>query len=273
MRKTLLILSLLLSVTIAAGQDMQLRTKKYKIADFPLKTTKVVLTGNDMVDAVFRKEVSERWLTSPFEFCTQDEFEAVKGYDTYYFLLFTEGTGSDAGITFLSVVKGGPEAGRGIAEMLQVVSVPYAPTGGLSIRGLIYLPALLDIIQAYIPRAIDDDRTAYGGLSGSLAQSRGLAVRIGEEDIAERARGKVPAGIHVTETDEVDDRLDRGGDDVLLGYVVAPEQPVKGSACYKMLVGSESHRLFYYRRAKVSGPADCGFLADELRRFARGRAR
>ena len=72
----------------AAGQA-KIMTKKFRLSDFTDRVTKVVLSGNEMMDSALKMEVSERWTVSPFEFCTAGEFAALKQSDRYYFLLVT----------------------------------------------------------------------------------------------------------------------------------------------------------------------------------------
>ena len=46
---------------IIAGAQAQITTKKIKIADFPEKITKIVLTGNDFYDLALRDEIAAGW--------------------------------------------------------------------------------------------------------------------------------------------------------------------------------------------------------------------
>jgi hypothetical protein len=62
-----------------------------KISDFPQKVTKVVLHGNEFYDAILKEEIALRWRVSPYEFCTMEEFEALKTDSRYYFLITTLG--------------------------------------------------------------------------------------------------------------------------------------------------------------------------------------
>ena len=114
---------------MVAAAQAQITTKKIKISDFPEKTTKVVLTGNALYDAVLKEEIATRWRIAPYEFCTLQEFNELKGKNNYYFLVTTKGqfkTESEPGLQFLTLVKGGEEAENGINEMLEIVSLPIA---------------------------------------------------------------------------------------------------------------------------------------------------
>ena len=92
MKKTIiLIISIILP--LMASAQAQINTKKVKISDFTQKVTKVVLNGNDFFDITFQEEITARWRISPYEFCTLEEFEQLKGNDNYYFLTYKEVSG------------------------------------------------------------------------------------------------------------------------------------------------------------------------------------
>jgi hypothetical protein len=78
MKKLLIILTAAL-MPIIAGAQAQINTKKVKISDFTQKTTKIVLTGNMFFDASLKDDVQAMWRTTPYEFCTMAEFDALKG--------------------------------------------------------------------------------------------------------------------------------------------------------------------------------------------------
>ena len=144
--KKLIILFAALIMPLMAGAQAQITTKKVKLEDFTQKITKIVLNGNPFYDTSLKEEIAARWRISPYEFCTLEEFDKLKGNDRYYFLMLIQGQfrkETAPGLQFLSLVKGGQGADKGIDEMLEVVSLPFAsaeyPTG----RELVFLPALL----------------------------------------------------------------------------------------------------------------------------------
>ena len=77
MKKNLIALACILMCLGAMAQG-RIETKKFRISDFSDRITKVVMTGNEFIDAALRQEVMNRWTLSPYEFCTLAEFEANK---------------------------------------------------------------------------------------------------------------------------------------------------------------------------------------------------
>ena len=298
-----------------AAAQAKITTKKFRLSDFTDRVTKVVLSGNEMMDSALKQEVAERWTVSPFEFCTGAEFSSLKASDRYYFLLVTvketpvKATGAagakesgdsttdndetgastaDAGSTalrFLTLVKGGAagngnkktDAG-GIEGMMEVVSVPLGEDGN-SGRELVFLPAMLDIIQDFTVRAMEDEISGYSGLSIYNANYRkdGRIKRIclSLGDIAPQVgavqMGKLDEDILLVEEKEADAAFQKGTFNTLVSFVVVPENPAPGAWCYKMLIDAETHSLYYFKRHRITQKNGAGFLPSDLRILSRGR--
>lgn len=277
--KKLIILITALIMPLMAGAQAQITTKKVKIEDFTQKVTKVVLNGNPFYDTSFKDEVAARWRISPYEFCTLEEFEGLKGNDSYYFLILTQGQfrkETAPGLQFISLVKGGQGADKGIGDMLEVVSLPFASAEYPSGRELIFLPAFLDIIQNHTLEAMENDFNAYGGLSNTaqkLGKSGNMDIVISEDDLNSLVSEEMTdsEGMTITDEDDADSYMLDEVSGTLVSYVVAPSEPVKGSFCYKMLIDAQTHELYYYRKHKISPKAGVGFLPEDIERINKAR--
>jgi hypothetical protein len=277
--KKLIILITALIMPLMAGAQAQITTKKVKIEDFTQKVTKVVLNGNPFYDTSFKDEVAARWRISPYEFCTLEEFEGLKGNDSYYFLILTQGQfrkETAPGLQFISLVKGGQGADKGIGDMLEVVSLPFASAEYPSGRELIFLPAFLDIIQSHTLEAMENDFNAYGGLSNTaqkLGKAGNMDIVISEDDLNSLVSKEMTdsEGMTVTDEDDADSYMLDEVSGTLVSYVVAPSEPVKGSFCYKMLIDAQTHELYYYRKHKISPKAGVGFLPEDIERINKAR--
>ena len=277
--KKLIILITALIMPLMAGAQAQITTKKVKIEDFTQKVTKVVLNGNPFYDTSFKDEVAARWRISPYEFCTLEEFEGLKGNDSYYFLILTQGQfrkETAPGLQFISLVKGGQGADKGIGDMLEVVSLPFASAEYPSGRELIFLPAFLDIIQNHTLEAMENDFNAYGGLSNTaqkLGKAGNIDIVISEDDLNSLVSKEMTdsEGMTITDEDDADSYMLDEVSGTLVSYVVAPSEPVKGSFCYKMLIDAQTHELYYYRKHKISPKAGVGFLPEDIERINKAR--
>lgn len=281
MKRFLTLLAVII-LPLAAYAQAQITTKKVKISDFPEKTTKVVLTGNALYDAVLKEEITARWRIAPYEFCTLQEFNDLKGKDNYYFLLSTKGqykTESEPGLQFLTLVKGGEAAENGINEMLEIVSLPIASAENPSGREFTFLPAFLAIIQQYTLDSMKHDLHAYVGLSNYtkfLASTNTMNIVFAEEDLdpnmAQDAKNTyLSNGITVTSTDSADNLLITTAPNTVVSYVAVPTDAENGSYCYKMLIDTQTHKLYFFRKHRINSKYGAGFADFDLRSISQTR--
>lgn len=270
-------------IPVLASAQAQINTKKMKIADFPQKVTKVVLPGNTFYDSAFQEDIAASWRVSPYEFCTLDEFETLKKDGKYYFLILTQGQfkkEKEPGLQFLTLVKGGAEAEDGISNMLEVATVPFAAADSPSGREITYLPAMIDIIQNYAVASIEKDFSNLGGLSNyatGMSKATEKKILFAEEDLSDEITDAVKDGfddlITVTDSDEVEDALMMSLPETIVSYVIAPEDAAPGSFCYKLLIDTYNHELYYFRKHKISKKVGPGFLLEDVKRITGPRGK
>ena len=196
MKRLIPIISLLL-VSAAAFAQGRVTTRKHLFADFTDKITKVVMSGNEILDGALRQEVVDLWTASPFEFCPMAEYESLKKSDKYYFLLMTAGQakGEDAPmVRFLTLEKGGADKGDNVALRTEVISLPMSPVEGGEGRELVFLPALVKGIQEFTLEAMGSEKVAYTGMTwfNGKFDKKGDTKRIylAREDISESVAPK-----------------------------------------------------------------------------------
>ncbi len=278
MKRFVTLVAVLLLTCPIWGQA-QLTTRKYKFNDFTEKTTKVVLTGNMFYDSALKEEIANRWRLSPYEFCTIEEFEEIKTDSNFYFLLTTSGQFKKEkmpGIVFLSLVKGGNAATKGIHKMLEVTSIPLCPAENPTGREFVFLPAFIDILQNYTRLSMENDYNAYMGLSSSASnlssrQKAEYRLLMQESDLSaslpEKFLKRHKNDIIFVEEEEIDDAMLKGAHSTLVSYVVYPENPDRSSCCYKMVIDTETHDLFYFKKSKITKVMKPGFLEGDIKRI------
>lgn len=277
MRRFIQILALaiagLLLTTDALGQA-QITTRREKLKDFTSKTTKVVLTGDEFLDEAVKESVAATWTVSPYEFCSNEEFQNLKGNADFYFLMVVKGQfrrESEPGIDMLTLVKGGEGADKSINDMFEVVSFPLRSTEDPSGREFVLLPAFLKIIQEHTTSLTDTEMKAYSSLGAK--DSKKLRIKrifFWAEDFApqvdEQTKRSLDEDILIKEDeDEVDEIFSEGTFNTVVSYVVAPSEPVNGSICYKMLIGSDNHELYYFKKHKITAKSGKGFLSSDIK--------
>lgn len=273
-------IAVILAPTGLFGQA-QITTRREKIKDFTSKTTKVVMSGDEILDEALREAVTTSWSLSPYEFCSKDEFNALKTNAGHYFLLVVKGQEKkeyEPGIDLLTLVKGGPEAAKGINEMLEVVSFPLRSAQLPSGRELAVLPAIIKVMQGLTKTMTSSEMKAYSSLNSynkNLGKIKNRQLYIPAEDIAPqvdgKTLGKLDQDIFITDEDEVDDILARGAYNAVVSFVVAPADPVDGSVCYKMLFTADTQELLYFKKHRIGSRRGRGFLPDDLKEIKKAR--
>ena len=277
MRRTLKLLALAIAgllVTTEIFGQVQITTRREKLKDFTSKTTKVVLTGDEFLDEAMKESVAATWTVSPYEFCTNDEFQKLKTDANFYFLMVVKGQfrrESEPGIDMLTLVKGGEGADTSINDMFEVVSFPLRSSEDPSGREFVLLPAFLKIIQSHTTGLTETEMKAYSSIGAK--DSKKLRIKrifFWSEDFApqvdEQTKRSLDEDILIKEDeDEVDEIFSEGTFNTVVSYVVAPSEPVNGSICYKMLIGSDNHELYYFKKHKITAKSGKGFLTSDLK--------
>ena len=83
--KILIVFALLMLPILAWGQK-RIYTKSFRLQDFKSKTTRVVLSGSPEFNQALRENITSLWTISPYEFCSQAEFEKQKNNPDMCFL-------------------------------------------------------------------------------------------------------------------------------------------------------------------------------------------
>lgn len=276
MRRIIVILSFI-CVSLVASAQAQITTKKEKLSDFTMKTTKIVLTGNEFLDQSIRDAARNSWTISPYEVCSMEEFDRLKKDPKYYFLMMVQMYGKPMlpGISHLTLVKG-TEGAQSVNDMLEVVNFPVCAADVPSGREATFLPAILDIIQSYVENSIIHGFKSLKA-SRSMNATSGMTLFFVEEDLAtnvdEAFRNKNfdNGMIVVSEEDQESVALD-GTRQSVLSYTIAPAHGEKGSVCYRLMIDARTHELYYYKKTKI-GNTGPGFTRGELNGFSSRRKR
>lgn len=254
MKKFYLLLAALLLLPVLCSAQAKIYTKKVKLSDFPTKTTKIVLSGSDMLDGPLKEEIARRWRISPYEFCTLEEYDSLKKDDSYYFLSMVD----VSGVSAFALSK----------EGLEVINLPYCTSGNPSGREMLYLPAFIDILQAYVMDSINSDMTGYIGLanySKNLYKGANKKIYISRDDLAIPADPKwVEKEIRVLDEDDVDDVFLEEDEDSVVSYSVAPAPGTKKGKCYVFLLNASTHELYFYATHKVSSGKKSGLTSADM---------
>ena len=269
---------LLLCVSASVFAQGKVTTRKHLFADFTDKITKVVMSGNDVLDGALRQEVVDLWTVSPFEFCPLSEYESLKKSDKYYFLLVTAGQAKgeeEPMVRFLTLEKGGADSGDNVALRTEVISLPLCPVENGFGRELVFLPALVKGVQDFATEAMASEKVAYSGMSwfngrfdrkGAIKRiylaKEDISASVGEKDLTKY----LDEDILLVDEDEADKVYTDRTYNTLVSYTVSA-----GTWSYKMLIEADTDTIYYLRKHKVNAKNAAGFLSDDLKRISKKR--
>ena len=252
----------------------QIYTRKEKLKDLTAKTVKVVMTGDEVLDQALKQSVTASWNLSPYEFCSNEEFQKLKSDNKFYFLIVVKGQQrkeAEPGIDLLTLVKGGEGSDKSIEDMFEVVTFPLRAAVDPSGREYTFLPAFLTIMQEHAKGLTDSEVKAYSTIGASDTKKlRMKQIFICEDDLApdvgEKTLKSLDEDIFIKDDDEdVDEIFIDGKFNAVVSYVVAPTEPVNGSVCYKMLIGADDHKLYWFKKHRISARQGAGFLESDLK--------
>ena len=271
LRKYLFTLVLLALCLTDAQAQFKIYTRKARMADFPAKTTMVVLSGNDLLDIALKNEIKSRWRVSPFDFCYIDEINEIKKNSNFYILyLSTE----KSGLVYLNLEKcGEKESFSSLNSRMDIVKVPFGPKEFSTGREIYYLSAMIDIMQHYVENSLIRKHSNFSGLEkthGSLIKERKKKLYIAREDLSSEIPGRdsIPNpgdGLIYTDGFTVDSLFTASSSNAIIGFCISSNSPSPNSESYQVIVSADRHELLYYKRRRYKDGAKRGFTSKELK--------
>ena len=279
--KQYFITAVMMLVSIIPGHGQaELMTKKKDIGDISGKITKIVISGNDaFLNMAIEDEIKRGWTVTRYECGDMDEFEKAKCDTNYFFLIRTKGQykgENEPSIEFLSLLRGGPKAEEGISSMTEVISIPFKPARNGDGKYVAFMPAFIDIIQEQIPRITKSDVSAYTAMHSytkRMYKSREMHILMGEQDISravdEKTVGKYfDENMRTASSEEIEAAMQEMRPNTLVSYTIVPEN---GKYCFKMLISTEDHGLYYFTKHRISDKRPGGFIPKDIRKIAIAR--
>lgn len=255
MRRILLLGFMFLLFTGMNGQNF-LKETRNTFSSFGAKTTKVVIPSSSLADLMLRDAVNKGWRISPFEFCTMDEYNKIKEDTSFFFLLRVDGRFRkelESKIEYITLIKGGPEVKKGLYSSRDIMTLPLQEVDDNSGENLYLLPMYIDLIQNYIYKVQKDISLAYKGntiYSNKVSDIKGktflfstdlLNYQVPDAEFSRLFKGE----IKLVSTIEIEHAIVEERATTVVPIIIKPKGASKGSFCYKLLIETDSHELFF----------------------------
>lgn len=278
MRRFLLLGFIFLLFTQMSAQNI-IKEARNTFSSFGAKTTKVVIPSSSLANLMLRDAVNKGWRISPFEFCTMEEYNKIKGDTNYFFLLRVDGqfrNELEPKIEYLTLIKGGAEVKKGLYSSRNILTLPLQEVDDNSGANLFLLPIYIDVIQNHIYRVQKDIYLAFKGnaiYSSRVSEIKAkellfstdlLNYKISESEFLELFKGN----IKLVTTEEIENAILENRPNTIIPVIIKPRGSAGGSFCYKLLIEADSHELVFFRRHKISNRAPLGFTKEDIRKIS-----
>lgn len=260
----------LMICALSQGQ-VRIYTKKSRLADFPAKTTVVMLSGNEIMDLALKNEITSRWRVSPFDFVEAGNLEELRDNQSIYLLYLSY---EKSGIVFLNLEKCGNKAGMtSLSSQMEVVKVPFSPRDFTTGREISYLSAAIDIVQHYVESAIRNEVSSYASLQQfckPLISQKKKQIFISHDDLSTDIAGRdslvnMGGGIAFTDSFTADSLFAAGAKDALIGFCISSSAPGPKAESYQIIVSADRHELYYFNKSPYKKESNRGFSEKALR--------
>ncbi|MGC9470154.1 MAG: hypothetical protein ACP5D1_01290 [Bacteroidales bacterium] len=249
----------------------------------PQITTMVVLE-NDMFSSynIYVKDAMEKhWKLTPFEFISTAEFENLRKDPDYGFLVLT-GTSfeQDKGhvyYNFLNFLLG--KDVREIEEMPELCSFPLSYSEADEEEYVYKLELVIRFMQQHAEMILKDPSvtalqflTYYNKNTSELVDK---TLLLEADDLAEdvnteeEIRELIDHTFRIVARDEIEAAIAEKRPHTVILHKVGPENTSNTGRTYKVLIGCDDARVYYFNYHTINRRNSDGFLKSDFRRIGR----
>ncbi|MCI1779147.1 MAG: hypothetical protein LKI53_04230 [Bacteroidales bacterium] len=265
---------ILLAFSLRAEAQINLGKSARAVSGISDRTLMVVDDNDPLVTSALRNAIKRKWNVSPFKFCTKSEFQREKGDTSLFFLTVIKEKfrNEEAGMEYLSLLKGGPEDVKDVNGMYEVCSLPLKAGEEEEDYILPFIEAYVKTMQKYVRKIQTDKIAAKLGImwySNKLTDLAGKRILINKTDLSsglseEYVNERLNGHGKVVDESIIYDCLDNSTPGTLVSICIYPHKDPEGSFCYKMLLCTGNSTLYYYRRQKIKSSRPGGFLKSDI---------
>lgn len=254
-----------------------------EIEQFYNTRTLVVLEDNmfSAYNVLIREAVEEAWEITEYDFISASDFEQKRKDPSCSFIVLTatrfDKDNSGAFFNFINLLLG-KDVGR-IEEMPEFCAIPLSIQGADDIEYSHKLGLVIRFIQAHVDH-LSEDPTMTGKryleyYNRFVPEVRDKTILVAENDLVPELRAPgaeeeyYPDNLKVVSEDEVDQAIRNKAGNTIVLHRVGPVKAEKGGLCFKMLIGTDDARMYFYGEHKISERRPNGLLISDLKRIGR----
>ncbi|MBE0673307.1 MAG: hypothetical protein IH591_01475 [Bacteroidales bacterium] len=229
-----------------------------------------------------REAVTAYWTITPFEFIDINEFNARRQDPAYSFLVLTENDyekdKSGSTFAFINLLLG--KKVRNLEELPEFCAIPLDFAGEDAEEEYGYkMGLIIRFIQEHSALVVNSPKTPgirylkyYNQYVPEIA---GKTILAREEDMEESISGEeaisaiYSSGFRLVSEEEIIKAVAEKRPNTLILHKVGPPDELTGAYVFKMLIGTDNARMYYFNTHKIDQRNPNGFLPADLRRIAR----
>jgi len=247
-------------------------------------TTCIVLENSpfSMYNPAIREAVKEAWTITPYEFIDIQEFNNRRSDPSFSFLVLldTEYEKDKTGSTFAFVNLLLGKKVKNIEEMPEFCAIPIDFAGEDADADYGYkLELVIRFIQQHAQVVVDNPKNSgvrflkYYNKFVSEVVNKTILAR--EEDMVsslksvEEIKKLYPYPFMIVSEEEIMTAVSEKRPGTLILHKVGPPEELTGAYVFKMLIGTDDARMYYFNNHKVSDKNPNGFLPADISRISR----
>ncbi|MGM0667604.1 MAG: hypothetical protein ACQETA_09805 [Bacteroidota bacterium] len=232
-------------------------------------------------NAFIREAVNAYWELTEFEFISSSEFNKKRRDPSYSFIVLTSTRfDRDRSGTFFNFINLllGKDVGR-IEEMPEFCAIPLSVKDADDTEYSHKLGIVLRFMQSHVNHIREDPslkgKKYLNYYNKFVPEALDKTILVSEDDLVPELRTEeaadryYPDNLRVVSQDQVDEAIREKAEDTLVLHRVGPVKAEKGGLCFKMLLGTDDARMYFYGEHRISDRRPNGLLVNDLKRIGR----
>jgi hypothetical protein len=252
-----------------------------EIKQFSASKTCIVLEEGEysVYNTYIRKAVKEFWKITPYEFIEVSEFNVRRLDPGYSFLVLTQTNfgrdKSNSLFNFINLIQG--KRVTKLGEMPEICAVPLSFAGEDDFEYGYKLGAIISFIQKHA-QMISDDPSLTGRkylkfYNKFIPEVHDKIILVKQEDLApdiasiEKIKAIYKNKIEIVTEDDIVMAIENKTPNTLILHKVGPVGDKGSGYCFKMLIGTDDSKMYYYNQHLIDKTNPNGLLPADLKRL------
>jgi hypothetical protein len=252
-----------------------------EIKQFSASKTCIVLEEGEysVYNTYIRKAVKEFWKITPYEFIEVSEFNVRRLDPGYSFLVLTQTNfgrdKSNSLFNFINLIQG--KRVTKLGEMPEICAVPLSFAGEDDFEYGYKLGAIISFIQKHA-QMISDDPSLTGRkylkfYNKFIPEVHNKIILVKQEDLApdiasiEKIKAIYKNKIEIVTEDDIVMAIENKTPNTLILHKVGPVGDKGSGYCFKMLIGTDDSKMYYYNQHLIDKTNPNGLLPADLKRL------